>query len=78
MSKVCEVTGARPRTGKNVSFSHKRSNRWFRPNIQRKRYYIPSENRWITLTLSTKAIKTIQKNGIESVVAKMRAEGKKV
>lgn len=78
MSKICEVTGRRPRFGKQLSHSHRRSSRRWDPNVQTKRYYLPSEKRWIKLNLSTKGIKTIDKRGIESVVAKMRKQGKKV
>lgn len=78
MSKVCQVTGKKPQFGKRLSHSHRRSNRRWNPNIQTKRYYLPSENRWIKLRLSTKSIKTIDKRGIESVVAEMRRNGRKV
>lgn len=75
MSKVCQVTGKRPATGNNVSFSHRKTRRRFEPNLQKKRYYVPSEGRWVTLTLSTKGMKTIAKRGIESVLADMRRRG---
>ncbi len=78
MSKVCQVTGKKPGFGKQLSHSHRRTNRRWNPNVQRKRYWLPSEKRWITLNVSTKGIKTIDKRGIESVVAKMRREGQKV
>ncbi len=78
MSQVCDVTGKKPRFGKQLSHSHRRSSRRWDPNIQTKRYYLESERRWIKLRLSTKAIKTIDKRGIESVVAEMRRNGKKV
>ena len=78
MSKVCQVTGKKPGFGKQLSHSHRRTNRRCNPNVQRKRYWLPSEKRWITLNVSTKGIKTIDKRGIESVVAKMRREGQKV
>ena len=78
MSKVCQVTGKKPGFGKQLSHSHRRTNRRWNPNVQRKRYCLPSEKRWITLNVSTKGIKTIDKRGIESVVAKMRREGQKV
>ena len=78
MSKVCQVTGKRPSTGNNVSFSHKKTRRRFEPNLQKKRYYIPSERRWVTLLVSTKGMKTITKRGIESVVAEMRRNGVRV
>ena len=78
MPKVCDVTGKRPWFGKRLSHSHRRSSRRWNPNVQTKRYYIPSEKRWVKLNLSTKAIKIIDKRGIESVVAEMRRNGKRV
>ena len=78
MSKVCQVTVKKPGFGKQLSHSHRRTNRRWNPNVQRKRYWLPSEKRWITLNVSTKGIKTIDKRGIESVVAKMRRQGQKV
>ena len=78
MSKVSQVTGKKPGFGKQLSHSHRRTNRRWNPNVQRKRYWLPSEKRWITLNVSTKGIKTIDKRGIESVVAKMRRQGQKV
>ncbi|CAN5786139.1 50S ribosomal protein L28 [soil metagenome] len=78
MSKVCQVTGKRPTTGNNVSFSNRKTKRRFEPNLQTKRYYVPSEGRWVTLTLSAKGMKTIAKRGIESVLADVRRRGVKV
>jgi len=78
MSNVCQLFGTRPRFGKTVSHSHRRTNRRFNPNIQSKRYFLPSERRWIRLTLSTRAIKTIDHRGIESVVIELRARGVKI
>ena len=78
MSKVCQVTGKKPGFGKQLSHSHRRTNRRWNPNVQRKRYGLPSEKRWIKLNVSTKGIKTIDKRGIESVVANMRRQGQKV
>ena len=78
MSKVCQVTGKRPSTGNTISHSHRKSKRWFKPNIQRQRFWVPSERRWVTLTVSAKGIKTIDKKGIESVLADMRRRGVKV
>ena len=78
MSKICQVTGKKPRFGKQLSHSHRRSSRRWDPNVQTKRYYLPSEKRWIKLRLSTKAIKTIDRRGIESVVAEMRRNGRKI
>jgi large subunit ribosomal protein L28 len=78
MSNVCQLFGTSPAFGKKVSHSHRRTNRRFNPNVQSKRYYLPSERRWIRLRLSTKAIKTIDRRGIESVVTELRAKGIKV
>ncbi len=78
MSKICQVTGRKPRFGKQLSHSHRRSSRRWDPNVQTKRYYLASERRWIKLEVSAKGIKTIDKRGIESVVASMRRDGKKV
>ncbi len=78
MSNVCQVTGRRPSFGNNVSHSHRKTRRRWNPNIQKKRYWVPSEKRWVTLTVSAKGIKTIDKLGIESVLADMRRRGEKV
>ncbi|WP_433711779.1 50S ribosomal protein L28 [Nocardia sp. CA-084685] len=72
MSAHCQVTGRKPGFGKSVSHSHKRTSRRWNPNIQRKTYYLPSEDRRITLTVSTKGIKTVDRDGIEAVVARIR------
>jgi large subunit ribosomal protein L28 len=78
MSRVCQLFGTKPSFGKTVSHSNRRTNRRWDPNVQRKRYFLPSERRWVTLTLSTRAIKTIDRRGIESIVAELRAKGVKV
>ncbi len=72
------VTGKKPSFGKKVSFSHKRTNRRWTPNIQKKRYWVPSQRRYVTLTVSAKGIKTIDAKGIEAVIADMRRRGIKV
>ncbi|MGJ0119451.1 50S ribosomal protein L28 [Williamsia sp. MIQD14] len=77
MSAHCQVTGRAPGFGKQVSHSHVRTNRRWNPNIQRRRYFVPSEGRSITLRVSTKGIKTIDRDGIDAVVARMRARGEK-
>ncbi|WP_315503886.1 50S ribosomal protein L28 [Actinomyces radicidentis] len=78
MSRYCQVTGARPVYGKSVSHSHKRTNRRWEPNLQRKRYWVPSLGRTVTLTVSAKGIKTIDKKGIEAVVTDMRRRGERL
>ncbi|WP_027019956.1 50S ribosomal protein L28 [Corynebacterium sputi] len=78
MSAFCQVTGRKPSFGKSVSHSHRRTSRRWNPNIQRKTYYLASEGRNITLNVSPKGMKTIDKNGIEAVVAQIRARGEKI
>ncbi|MFE0573860.1 50S ribosomal protein L28 [Streptomyces albogriseolus] len=78
MSAHCQLTGARPRFGNTVSHSHRRTSRRFDPNIQRKRYWLPSESRYVRLTLSAKAIKTVDSIGVEAAVARIRARGGKI
>ena len=78
MSKVCQVTGRKPSFGNSVSHSHRTTKRRWSPNIQRQRFWLPSEKRWVTLTVSAKGIKTINKKGIESVVADLRSRGERV
>jgi large subunit ribosomal protein L28 len=77
-SRHCQLTGRKPGYGKQVSHSHRRTNRRWLPNTQRRRYWLPSENRFVVLTLSTKGIKTVDRRGVESVVAELRARGEKV
>ena len=78
MSAICQVTGRKPEFGKQVSHSHRRTSRRWNPNVQRRRYYLPSEGRIISLNVSTKGMKIIDRDGIESVVAKIRARGEKI
>lgn len=78
VSAHCQVTGRSPGFGNSVSHSHRRTRRRWNPNIQSKTYYLPSEGRRITLRVSTKGIKIIDRDGIESVVARLRREGQKI
>ena len=78
MSKICQVTGRKPAFGNNVSHSHRKTRRRWNPNIQTHRFYVPSEKRFVRLTVSAKGLKTINKHGIEKVVADMRNRGEKV
>jgi large subunit ribosomal protein L28 len=78
MSRVCQVTGSTPGFGHHVSHSHRRTNRRFNVNIQSKRYWVPSLNRHVTLTVSARGIKTIDQRGIDAVVAQIIARGGKV
>jgi large subunit ribosomal protein L28 len=78
MARVCQVTGKRPITGNTVSQSNIKTRRRFLPNLQKKRYFLAEEDKWITLKLSTEAIRTISKNGLYTVVKEMRAKGVKI
>lgn len=78
MSAHCQVTGRSPGFGNNVSHSHRRTPRRWSPNIQKKTYYLPSEGRRVTLRVSTKGIKVIDRDGIEAVVARLRSRGEKI
>ena len=78
MSAICQVTGRKPGYGTSVSHSHRRTSRRWNPNVQRRKFYLPSEGRTITLNVSTKGMKIIDRDGIESVVAKIRARGEKI
>jgi large subunit ribosomal protein L28 len=76
MSKVCVLTGKKVIVGNNVSHSNIKTKRRFYPNLQTKRFYIPETGEWITLKLSTSAIKTINKNGISASINKFLKKGK--
>jgi large subunit ribosomal protein L28 len=68
MSRVCDITGKKAMGGHKVSHSNIKTNRKFQPNLQKKRFFIPEENRWVELKVSTSALRTINKNGISSVL----------
>ena len=78
MARVCQVTGKSVRTGNNVSHANNKTRRRWLPNLQQHRFWVPSENRWVKLRVSAKALRTIDKNGIETVIAELRASGEKV
>ena len=78
MARVCQVTGKKPITGNTVSHSNIKTKRRFLPNLQTKRFFLVEEDRWITLKVSTEAIRTINKNGLSAVVKEMKANGEKV
>jgi large subunit ribosomal protein L28 len=75
MSKVCEVSGKKTMFGHKVSHSNRKSNRRFQPNLQKKRFFIPEENRWVELKISTSALRTVNKNGITAVLREARKKG---
>lgn len=78
MARVCQVTGKRPMSGHNVSHANNKTKRRFLPNLHTHRFWVESEERFVTLRVSTKGMRTIDKNGIESVLAELRARGEKV
>jgi large subunit ribosomal protein L28 len=75
MSAICDVTGAKPSFGNAVSHSHRRTRRRWNPNVQRRRYWVPSEGRTVRLTVSTTGIRIIDRDGIDAVVARLRRRG---
>jgi len=75
MSKVCQLTGKRPIVGNSVSHSNMKTKRRFIPNLQKKRFYIPETDQWVTLKVTTKAIRNINKLGIYAYLKKLEAKG---
>jgi large subunit ribosomal protein L28 len=78
MSGICQVTGRRAVTGNKVSRANNKTKRLFKPNLRSQRFFIASEGRWVRLRVSTAAMRTIDKKGIDAVVAGMRREGKRI
>ena len=78
MSRICDVTGRKPMYGNNVSHAHNKSRRRFDINLQKKRFWLSDEKRWITLRVSTQGLRLIDKIGIRKVINRMLSEGKKV
>jgi len=78
MARVCQVTGKTPIGGNKVSHSNIKTKRRFLPNLQKKRFYLVEEEKWITLKLTTGAMRTINKNGLYSVVKELRAQGQHI
>lgn len=75
MSRVCQVTGKKPMSGNNVSHAHNKTRRRFLPNLHAHRFWVESENRFVKLRVSSNGMRTIDKNGIEAVLADMRKRG---
>ncbi|WPP51629.1 50S ribosomal protein L28 [Catalinimonas niigatensis] len=75
MAKVCQITGKRPQVGNNVSKANNKTKRKFYPNLQKKRFYLPEEDRWVTIKVSTSVLRTINKKGITSVLKEAREKG---
>ena len=78
MSRVCEVTGKGPATGNRVSHANNRTRRRFLPNLHQQRFWLEAEKRWVSLRVSIHGLRTIEKKGIDVIVAKLRAQGEKI
>ncbi len=77
MSRVCQVTGKKPVAGNNVSHANNRTRRRFLPNLHSHKFWVESENRWVKLRVSSKGMRIIDKNGIDTVIADMRKRGER-
>lgn len=78
MARICQVSGKRTVTGNNVSHANNKTRRRWMPNLHERRFWVASENRWIKLRVSNHALRTIDKKGIEVVIAELRARGEKI
>jgi len=78
MARVCQITGKVPITGNSVSHSNIKTKRRFLPNLQTKRFFLAEEDKWITLKVSSEGLRTINKNGLLTVVKELRARGEKI
>ncbi|WP_281784458.1 50S ribosomal protein L28 [Sinimarinibacterium flocculans] len=78
MSKVCQVTGKRPITGNTVSHASNRRRRRFEPNLHKHRFWLESEKRFVTLRVSAAGMRIIDKKGVDTIVAELRARGEKL
>lgn len=78
MARVCEVTGKKPVVGNRVSHANNKTKRRFLPNLQYRRFWVESENRWVGMRVSNAGLRTIDKKGIDVVLAELRARGEKV
>ena len=78
MCRVCDVTGKKPMFGNNVSHANNKSRRRFNVNLQKKRFWLPDENRFVTLRVSTKGMRIIDKKGIRKVINELKAQGKTI
>ena len=78
MSRVCQVTGKKALSGNNVSHANNKTKRRWLPNLHERRFWVPSENRWISMRVSSHGLRTIDKKGIEAVIAELRGRGEKI
>ena len=78
MSRVCEITGKRPAVGNRVSHANNRKRRRFLPNLHTQRFWVEGEKRWVSLRISANGLRTIEKKGIETIIAELRSQGRKL
>jgi large subunit ribosomal protein L28 len=78
MSRVCDITGKRPTVGNRVSHANNKRRRRFLPNLHEQRFWLESEKRWVSLRVSTNGLRTIEKRGIDAIVADLRKQGEKI
>jgi len=78
MARVCDVTGKKPQLGNHVSHANNKTRRRFLPNLQSRRFWVESENRWVRMRVSQHGLRTIDKKGIDVVIAEMRARGEDI
>ena len=78
MARVCKITGKKPMVGNNVSHANNKTKRRFLPNLQMRRLWVESEGRWVRLRLTNAALRTIDKKGLDVVLAELRAQGEKI
>ncbi len=78
MARVCQLTGKKPMSGNNVSHANNKTKRRFLPNLQNRKFWVDTENRWVSMRITNAALRTIDKLGIDAIVKKMRAAGEKI
>jgi large subunit ribosomal protein L28 len=78
MARVCDITGKKPQLGNHVSHANNKTRRRFLPNLQSRRFWVESENRWVRMRVSQHGLRTIDKKGIDVVIAEMRARGQEI
>ena len=78
MARICQLTGKKPMSGNNVSHANNKTKRRFLPNLQNRKFWVETENRWVSMRITNAALRTIDKLGIDAIVKKMRAAGEKI
>ncbi len=78
MARVCQLTGNKPMSGNNVSHANNKTKRRLLPNLQNRKFWVETENRWVSMRITNAALRTIDKLGIDAIVKKMRAAGQKI